>query len=785
MRSRRIGVAVGITGGLAAVGAAAWLWWIPSAVESKIAEAAHARGLSATVGSVGIGLSETHLRNVRARRGASLDVEISDVTIRAGAWSLLTSGSGAIQSIRASGGRARLDLDDPIWNRAAAGPADREPSRAPIEVEVEGADVELRDRSGVLASVRVASARLSPERITATASTIAVAPGSEDGADLGRTEVILQRRDGQWTISRASFASPAIRYREREGDARSPLLARLARHASWPSGPGPAAAAPATEPEGRGEAIARAAGRLAAFLAPGARVSVDDLSVAVAGGEEEESVLRELRAEVRVLEGQRYELEGSGRPGRGGRLSWRLSVAPAELRADGNIDLERVPFALFTPLLPSIPWHEPERARVTGALTIRGQGAERVHFEGGVSVEDLALSSERIAPQPVRRVGVSLHGEGDWIPEQRRLEIASMELGMRRARLTLRGALEWAEDHYLVDVRATLPPTECSDAMGAIPTDLLAETAGFLWDGRLGGQLVARVDSRDLPATQLDIHVANGCRFLTAPAVADVARFGEPFTHRVLEPDGTVFEMETGPGTLTWTPLAQVSPFLVHAVLGHEDAAFFSHRGFSTSSIRQALIRNLEEGRYAYGASTITMQLVKNVFLRREKTLARKVQEVLLTWWVETAMDKRSILELYLNVIEYGPGIYGIRQAARHYFGCEPALLTPAQSAYLAMILPSPKAFHSHYVQGAVPEAFRRRAQRFLRILGERGRYDAEAVADGVEELGHLRFAREGEPPPPCRRARGRATPLPIAGAADAWEPDGAAQDTPDPDSWD
>ena len=125
--------------------------------------------------------------------------------------------------------------------------------------------------------------------------------------------------------------------------------------------------------------------------------------------------------------------------------------------------------------------------------------------------------------------------------------------------------------------------------------------------------------------------------------------------------------------------MEDISPYFVHAVLAHEDAGFFSHHGFSEMHIRSALIRNLQEGRYVVGASTITMQLVKNVFLHREKTLARKIQEVLLTWWIERVMPKRDILELYLNVIEYGPGIYGIRRGARHYFNRLPAQLSPAE----------------------------------------------------------------------------------------------------------
>src|SRR5690606_10526594 len=93
------------------------------------------------------------------------------------------------------------------------------------------------------------------------------------------------------------------------------------------------------------------------------------------------------------------------------------------------------------------------------------------------------------------------------------------------ASVLLAGSLEWAEDHYLVDLRATLPPTDCNRALAAIPADLLAELGGFTFRGDIGGRVEAHVDSRDLDATRLEVDVADGCRFETAPALADVRRF--------------------------------------------------------------------------------------------------------------------------------------------------------------------------------------------------------------------------------------------------------------------
>jgi hypothetical protein len=331
------------------------------------------------------------------------------------------------------------------------------------------------------------------------------------------------------------------------------------------------------------------------------------------------------------------------------------------------------------------------------------------------------------------------------------------------AEMRLEGSIVWQPERYAFDLHARLPSTPCNDAAHAIPRDLLAELDELALDGRIGGSIDLDVDSDDLDHATLRMRVADACRFLHVPPFADPARFAQPFHHRAVESDGDVFEMDTGPGTLAWTPISRVSPYLLHAVVAHEDASFFDHSGFAPWAIRDALVANLRAGRYVRGASTITMQLVKNAFLHREKTLARKVQEVLLTWWVESAMTKEQILELYLNVIELGDRVYGIRNAARSWFGREPAELSAAESVYLAMILPNPPAFAAeHRREGRPPEAFRRRMASFLRHLGERGRYDAAAVEAGLTDIEAMRFFRDGDPTPAPRALVGSTAVLPI-----------------------
>jgi len=144
----------------------------------------------------------------------------------------------------------------------------------------------------------------------------------------------------------------------------------------------------------------------------------------------------------------------------------------------------------------------------------------------------------------------------------------------------------------------------------------------------------------------------------------------------------------------SWTPYARVSPHLKRAVLVAEDINFFSHGGFELSEVKSAVDRAIEDREMPRGASTITQQLAKNLWLSPSRNPLRKVKEAILTWQLERSLDKRRILELYLNVVEFGPGTYGAEAAARKYFGRSAVELTVEQAAQLAASLPNPTAWH-------------------------------------------------------------------------------------------
>ena len=142
-----------------------------------------------------------------------------------------------------------------------------------------------------------------------------------------------------------------------------------------------------------------------------------------------------------------------------------------------------------------------------------------------------------------------------------------------------------------------------------------------------------------------------------------------------------------------WVPYHRISRHLKRAVVAAEDDKFMSHSGFDLEAMQQAYERNVREGEIVLGASTITQQLAKNLFLPVSRTWWRKAQEAVITVMLEAVLSKRRILEIYLNVVEWGDGVYGAEAAARFHYGTTAAALSPAQSARLAVMLPSPRSY--------------------------------------------------------------------------------------------
>lgn len=166
----------------------------------------------------------------------------------------------------------------------------------------------------------------------------------------------------------------------------------------------------------------------------------------------------------------------------------------------------------------------------------------------------------------------------------------------------------------------------------------------------------------------------------------------------------------------TWVPLSRISPHLRKAVVISEDGAFWSHNGFDFEAIRSAAETDIREGRFKFGASTITQQLAKNLYLSPSKNPMRKIAEAILTRRIEKALTKRRILEIYLNIVEWGDGVFGAEESARRYFGKPASALSPEESARLAVVLPNPLRLNPVRDTGYVPK----RARVILGVMAKR-----------------------------------------------------------------
>ena len=188
---------------------------------------------------------------------------------------------------------------------------------------------------------------------------------------------------------------------------------------------------------------------------------------------------------------------------------------------------------------------------------------------------------------------------------------------------------------------------------------------------------------------------------------------------KTVNPETTAFMdhhllTSAGPFAYEWVPLSKISPYLQRAVIAAEDDEFYEHNGFNWEAIKKAAIYDWKKKRFARGACTITQQLARNLYLSKSKNPFRKIKEFLIALKLERELTKDRILELYLNVVEWGPGVYGAEAASQKWFGKSAADLTPREAARLAAILPSPRRY-----QAASPGPYvRRRASRIQAAMG-------------------------------------------------------------------
>jgi monofunctional glycosyltransferase len=280
-----------------------------------------------------------------------------------------------------------------------------------------------------------------------------------------------------------------------------------------------------------------------------------------------------------------------------------------------------------------------------------------------------------------------------------------------------------------------------------------------------------------------------GVAILTLPSVAPLAKPRVSMVITVKDWGKKDHPFVVGPRNPRWTPYGAIPAALKKAVVASEDANFYSHEGVDYEAIREAIKADWRKGKFVHGGSTITQQLAKNLYLTRERTLIRKVKEWVLARRLDDALSKSRILELYLNVVELGPMVYGIGYAAHYYFGKPPSALTVRECALLASMLPGPKVYNPYRKMDRV----RKRSDRILRRMVaarmiSREEYDAaisevpnlEGIARKVEKT--LEAPPPGEKPPEEAPGGGPVViePSPTA-ATEPGSEEAPAPESPDP----
>ena len=412
-------------------------------------------------------------------------------------------------------------------------------------------------------------------------------------------------------------------------------------------------------------------------------------------------------------------------PGVSGEVSNRVEAEINLVTGDvsGILDLPGFPLYPYRFMAPHALVISPG-TRLSDSRLRFAYEAERglVRLWGQVHLSGLTVASSRMAEEPLRNLdltfdlgraadqaitmdlGSHILDTGDW---------ASVRLGNGPAVRT-RLRLDCADSEFPKFILGLgLDFTPFQQVLDAIPSPLIHRLSGMRVQGYIGAELELTGDSGDLGNLRFDFRFKE--RDVSVDSFGrhvDMQRLRGSFTFRIRGGGMQRKTIRVGEGPL-WTPITEVPPWVVLAVTTTEDGSFFRHDGFNRFQWKMSIIDNLEAGRFVRGASTISMQLVKNLFLGHQKTVARKFQELLLTWLMEKELPKERIIELYLNIIEWGRGVYGLADAGREYFQRHARDISLAQAALLATFIPYPRPFNDRFDRGRDRDARTKRWNRW------------------------------------------------------------------------
>lgn len=280
------------------------------------------------------------------------------------------------------------------------------------------------------------------------------------------------------------------------------------------------------------------------------------------------------------------------------------------------------------------------------------------------------------------------------------------------------------ESDTIYKMQLSIPKMKAQDFIVSLPEGLFTNFKGMEAKGKFDFALDFKFNKNKPNQLVFNTKLNKENFQITKYGKANLTKLNSDFVYRAIINNVLQRPILVGAENPDFTPLDQISPYLRNSVLTTEDPSFFSHRGFINEAFKQSIIKNIRTKKFARGASTISMQLVKNAFLTREKTLSRKLEEILLVYILENnrIVSKERMLEVYFNIIEWGPDVYGIGEASRFYFQKTPAELDLVESLFLARIIPSPKKFMYQFDEQGLLKSFALNQQIYLtKLMNRRG----------------------------------------------------------------
>lgn len=430
---------------------------------------------------------------------------------------------------------------------------------------------------------------------------------------------------------------------------------------------------------------------------------------------------------------------------------WRARgwVDPRAQTGDLGLRAERFTFDRIAPVLESSPVVDYAATSLDAEFNVKVE-RDAASISGEFDLKGLNLFHPGLAEEPMTGLGGrgALTARYDRTSHVLELDEAKLTTGgvdyVLSARIERNGERDPARVAELasagqtvhallydrkVSLRMRVLPVPCQKMLASIPPAFIPKLQGFKLKGTFATDIGVELAWGKLEETKLTGSVGiYGCKVLEAPKEMDAERLRESFDHEV-EIEKDVWQtIHIGPESPAFIPLNEVSLHLINSLMTTEDSSFYNHHGFIVREFRTALIKDIEAGYFKYGASSITMQMVKNVLLSRQKTIGRKLQELFLTWYIEQVLEKERILEIYVNAIEYGPGLYGIRPAAAQYFNKHPADLNPAEAAFFSSILPAPKRRYIQFCKDKLSTWTENKIDRILDLMVQRQRLPPEEL---------------------------------------------------------